>query len=578
MRDCQAQQRGRLYESNCVKLSGLFSAPINLWRNARKLPAAGTAVTIFFTLVVIASVWTISVLLIKTERDQAFSDEVTRNSNLALAHEERVKRVTQLLDQTLLTLRDDYYRMRQRFDVNARLAALGIDRKFVGIVSIIGANGEVIASTSEGLNLNFSDRDYFRDHAANPSDRLIIGRPIKGRVTNSWIVALTRPLHRPDGRFDGVVFMAVDPTYFAQDYRDIVLGKHAALAIIGTDGFTRVRRNSGKISFGEDIRSSRLFQELPKSPQGHYVGVAASDGVLRTASYRVVEGTSLVVLVGSSLDDVANSLKGRRIVYLVSATVITLLILVAAIMLFMLRLRRWENQQSMLEANALLEERVKQRTAEIEGFMYSVSHDLRAPLRMIDGNAGMLGQELAIFPDSDAARFLATIRGGVKRMSALLEDLLDLSKYSTRELSKETIDMHNKVKSIVEEHKLLGGNAQIEVGEMPAAQGDRILIRQVWTNLIGNAIKYSGTRTDPQIRIGHKDGAYFVEDNGVGFDASYQDKLFKLFSRLHDEREFEGTGIGLAVIKRIIERHGGKIWAEGKVGEGAKFSFTLPDV
>jgi light-regulated signal transduction histidine kinase (bacteriophytochrome) len=144
------------------------------------------------------------------------------------------------------------------------------------------------------------------------------------------------------------------------------------------------------------------------------------------------------------------------------------------------------------------------------------------------------------------------------------------------ELHKGRVDMRAKVESIVADLQAGAGTATFEIGDLPDCWGERILLRQVWYNLIANALKYSAGNPAPLIRIGFADGAYFVSDNGVGFDMKYAAKLFKLFSRLHSDRAFQGTGVGLAIVKRIIERHGGQVNATGAIGNGATFSFVLP--
>ncbi len=222
-------------------------------------------------------------------------------------------------------------------------------------------------------------------------------------------------------------------------------------------------------------------------------------------------------------------------------------------------------------SNAALES----TNAELEAFMYSVSHDLRAPLRAIDGYTAILQEELSLPEGSEGRRLFERIRNNSRRMSDLLNDLLDLSRYSTQELNREPVDMGEKVDSVVAELVDRSTGARFEIGTLPPCQGDRVLLRQVWINLIGNALKYSAKTEIPTIRIGFEDGAYFVADNGTGFDMAYADKLFKLFSRLHHEKEFEGTGVGLAIVKRVIERHGGRVSAQGTPGAGARFTFSI---
>jgi signal transduction histidine kinase len=213
--------------------------------------------------------------------------------------------------------------------------------------------------------------------------------------------------------------------------------------------------------------------------------------------------------------------------------------------------------------------------AELEAFTYTVSHDLRAPIRAIDGFAAVLADDLAGSDQSEVPKLLERIRGNTSRMNALLDDLLDLSRYSKLDIKSEPIDMQLMVASVIEELGMEPNAHGFEVGEMPGCHGDSVLIRQVWSNLLGNAVKYSAKNPQPQVRVGFEDDKYYVADNGAGFDMTYVNKLFKVFSRLHREAEFKGTGVGLAIVKRIVARHGGQIGAIGEVGKGAKFWFSL---
>ena len=225
-------------------------------------------------------------------------------------------------------------------------------------------------------------------------------------------------------------------------------------------------------------------------------------------------------------------------------------------------------------------ERLEETNAELEAFMYSISHDLRAPIRAVDSYAALLQESLALPSESDAAQLVARVRASAQRMADLLNDLLDLSRYSTKPLQQERVDMRAEVDSVIAElgadAELKAERARFEIGALPPCLGDRVLTRQIWFNLIANALKFSAQRAQPEIRIGFADGAYFVADNGAGFEMAFADKLFKLFSRLHHEEDFKGTGIGLAIVKRITERLGGHIGAEGAPEQGATFSFVLP--
>ena len=227
-------------------------------------------------------------------------------------------------------------------------------------------------------------------------------------------------------------------------------------------------------------------------------------------------------------------------------------------------------------------ERLETANKELESFSYSVSHDLRAPLRAIDGFALMLLEDCGGRLDSEGLRYLDVIRGNATRMGALIDDLLTLSRLGRLAVKKTLVDMDQLVGEVVRESLETHGDKapKIEVGPLPAANADRALMRQVWVNLISNAIKYSGKSPAPTIEVsGHQGAAeyvYAVKDNGAGFSMEYYDKLFGVFQRLHRADEFTGTGVGLAIVQRLVTRHGGRVWAQGEENKGAEFFFTLP--
>ena len=217
---------------------------------------------------------------------------------------------------------------------------------------------------------------------------------------------------------------------------------------------------------------------------------------------------------------------------------------------------------------------------ELDAFSYSVSHDLRAPLRAIDGYSRMIEEDYGERLDEEGRRLLAVVRGSSQKMGMLIDDLLGLSRVGRSELARAQVDMA----ALVREVRLELGEAspaQVELEGMPDGYGDRALLKQVWANLMHNALKYSGKRERPRVEIGGRaDGAetiYWVRDNGVGFDMKYYDKLFGVFQRLHGADEFPGTGIGLAIVQRVVARHGGRVWAEGKTGRGRGVLLRVAD-
>src|SRR6202789_589030 len=247
-------------------------------------------------------------------------------------------------------------------------------------------------------------------------------------------------------------------------------------------------------------------------------------------------------------------------------------------------------EQAIRELNAELRDKAAQlevTNKELESFSYSVSHDLRAPLRAIDGFAQMMQEDYHEHLDAEGKRYLSVIRQNSTRMGALIDDLLEFSRLGRQPVALGEVNVDALVREVVEE--VLNSRAergaaaaapQIEVGPLPAAHGDRGLLRQVWTNLIANAVKYSGKVQRPFIQVsGSEVGAEnhcSVRDNGVGFNMQYAEQLFRVFQRLHRADEFGGTGVGLAIVHRIVTRHGGRVWAEGVVDNGAMFSFSLP--
>jgi signal transduction histidine kinase len=235
---------------------------------------------------------------------------------------------------------------------------------------------------------------------------------------------------------------------------------------------------------------------------------------------------------------------------------------------------------------AELEATVRQRTEalvaanrELEGFSYSVSHDLRAPLRAVDGYARMLEEDYAPRLDDEARRLLSVVRSSASRMGRLIDDLLAFSRLGRQQPARQVLDMAALVREVVDEARK-ASPARVEVSELPQANADRSLMRQVWVNLVDNALKYSSKRADARVEIGGRDdgaeAVYWVRDNGVGFDMRYVGKLFGVFQRLHRADEFDGTGVGLAIVQRVVARHGGRVWAEAKSGQGACFQFSLP--
>jgi signal transduction histidine kinase len=318
-------------------------------------------------------------------------------------------------------------------------------------------------------------------------------------------------------------------------------------------------------------------------------------GVPVLAALSAVPGSPWVLFARVDLSEANAGMNERRL--LLALLVFALLGSEAAGIVAMIRRQESESLKVRAEAseelsrlNEELESRVARRTSQLEAsneqleaFAYSVAHDLRTPLRSIDGFASILQEDYEATLGAEGNRVLGVIRSSAQRMDGLISSLLEISRLGRTELRYSRIDMRSMAESAfasVADPETAGG-FDFSAGEMPESLADPVLIERVWCNLLGNAIKYSLPSPRHEIAVGGYSedsmSVYYVKDRGVGFDQRYAGKLFGIFQRLHSEKEFEGSGVGLAIVYRILARHGGKAWAEGRLGEGSTFYFSIPE-
>ncbi|MCX7176202.1 MAG: ATP-binding protein [Proteobacteria bacterium] len=453
----------------------------------------------------------------------------------------------------------------------------------VSLLHLINAHGEHIHSSLAALpNVNLADRQYFLSQRDDPAAGLMISVPLVSRVTNNWTLILSRRINFEDGSFAGTVQASLDMRYFQQFYRSLDLGTGGLVALYDKELHLASRYPSSEKDMGKvfDLHAKPYIEKGMKYATYH--GKSPLDGIERLYSFRQVGDLPLIVIAGIAEADYLAESYRHVWQYGVGAA-----IFVFVVIGFGLRQRRAE--EAVRQLNAELEQRVAQRTAqleaankELEEFSYSMSHDMRTPLRALDGFSKILQEEHGAGIDDEGKRLLKALRDNAQRMGRMIDDILRFWGIGRRRMEYSSVAIADLASEIFTELQAATPTRpmRLEIGALPPAWGDRDLLGQVVRELLSNAVKYSPTDGEALIVIGgvveEESSVYSVTDHGVGFDMRYADKLFRVFERVHQTGQYEGSGIGLAIVKRIVERHRGRVWAEGRVGEGATFHFALP--
>jgi signal transduction histidine kinase len=308
------------------------------------------------------------------------------------------------------------------------------------------------------------------------------------------------------------------------------------------------------------------------------------DGIAVSNAARDIDpGLVVIVMTGhGTVDTAVRAMQDGAVDYILKPFKLNAILAAIGRALEMQRLRC--ECARMRELERRRSEELALANRDLESYSYSISHDLRAPLRAVGSFAQILEEEYAPALDEEGRRIVAIIRNGSRTMDQLIVGLLEFSRATneTRRLNMDAVDMTALADAAAREVEASyrGSGCSIEIGDLPGVTGDATVLRQVWCNLLGNGLKYSAKKPEPKVtvsgRIEGNEAIYQVQDNGAGFDMRYADKLFGVFQRLHRSEEFAGAGVGLAIVQRIIARHGGRIWAESKPNEGACFRFALP--
>jgi len=329
-----------------------------------------------------------------------------------------------------------------------------------------------------------------------------------------------------------------------------------------------IRKRSGLLVAAEAVASGDNGEELME-------GIRGRIGEMRHTEER---------LLASRLSVAAFSAQKVKVIIVVGNVLALLILLAAGFVIHRETGRRNLAEQGLKSINERLERRtmeLSETNHELESFSYSVAHDLRAPLRQIAGYSNVLSKDHGPSLDAEARRYLEKIDEGARKMGRLVDDLLSLSKVGRQEILLQATALDSLLRQVVEElePEYLGREVEWRIGDLFSADCDPGLMKQVFVHLLSNAVKYTRKRENAVIEVGqmrqNDQRVFFIRDNGVGFEMQYVSKLFGVFQRLHKARDFEGTGVGLAIVQRIIRKHGGQIWAEAKLNEGATFFFTL---
>jgi signal transduction histidine kinase len=506
--------------------------------------------------------------------------------------------------------------------------------QYTGILTINPDGRLFCDSLRTGRDLDLNDRRYFRE-SQRAADAVAV-EPVFGRLTGIAVMQVAYAARSDGGELRFVLLASVNLEQIMSNRAKTLPMNDAVIALVDSGGTVLSWQPGGEKLRGTSIADTPLFRFAMAQGDNRTQAEITAGGVSRLWAVSALPDypeAGLRVLVGVSrkgLFEAANRNLGQSL--LVMALVL-LAAFIGAWALSELGVRRQiarishalnrfsggdfdarigkpypggeigglmaaidrdfgliqEQRDIINRLNADLERRVAERTAELEAankelesFCYSVSHDLRMPLRHIDGYIGLLEKESGGRLSAEASRYLQVVAEASRNMGRLIDDLLAFSRMGREELREDVVDLGLLVKECIEflGSEIQGRNIVWKLSPLPAVRGDRAMLRQVFANLLGNAVKYTGPRDPAEIEVGCTGEAedrhvICVRDNGVGFDMQYAGKLFGVFQRMHRADQFEGTGIGLANVRRIISRHGGRVWAESEEERGAAFYFTL---
>ncbi|HEX3881405.1 MAG TPA: ATP-binding protein [Stellaceae bacterium] len=533
------------------------------------------------------------------------ADEERDTHNLAVVLAEQTARALQGIDLVLqeaqamvaaagVTDEDQYRQQMGTYDSHRFLRDRLRSLPQANAIELIDNAGKIVGYSRgwPALRIDLSERDYvtyWRDHAGTG---VVIGAPVVDKITGTWVMTISRRISGPRGEFLGIVAGVTESRYFEDFYKVLTANEGRAVSLFRRDGTLLARQPHVEDKIGRKIPTTSPWYDTLANGGGTFRTVGYIGELPRIVSAQPITDYPLAVTVGASE---AVALAPWRRQSLMIAIAALGVVLGAAILFRILAVQffRLEQNAARLEQNAVeltqktteLEEaatELKRSNTELEQFAYVASHDLQEPLRMVTSYCQLLQRRYGDKLGEDGAEFIAFAVDGAGRMTRLIKDLLAYSRVGRIGGSFEPLDMNGVVDGALANlaGAIAEGEARIERGPLPRIVGERVQLAQLFQNLIGNAIKFRRDEP-PVIRVTASDNGdgmtrFLVEDNGIGIPEEHLERAFVIFQRLHEREKYAGTGIGLAIAKKVVEYHGGRIWIESTVGEGTRFNFTLP--
>ncbi|MBC7906486.1 MAG: two-component sensor histidine kinase [Rhodospirillaceae bacterium] len=495
----------------------------------------------------------------------------------------RTADVAQLLDEHLNRTLDAAEQVLQRISADQKaIAAMLAAAPYLSDITLVDANGRLIvdARGNHPQGSTLAERDWVRALRADTKSETFIGPVAFDEVTRSYSFAVARRVTDASGTVLGMAAAMVDLEHFKRFYRRLDTGPETSMGIYRLDGAVLAREPFKVDDVGRNFAASTLFTTyLPQSPSGTFRGRSPHDAVERLMSYRTLPERKLVVWVGVGDEAALASWRLRmvRTIALAVASVAAMFTLTGILVRELARERR--SAADLINLNRDL----ARSNADLEQFAYVASHDLKEPLRNIASYVQLLQRRYHGRLDPDADAFIGYTVDGVRRMQSIINELLAYSRIGTGELTMVPVQAGILVSTALTHLKGVIAEAQavVEVkSPLPVVEADAAQLGSLFQNLIGNALKYRAEDVRAEVVVGCEDRgtqwAFYVRDNGIGIDPQYHSQIFDLFKRLHPRDRYPGTGIGLAICQRVVERHGGRIWVESGNARGSTFWFTLP--